>query len=71
MTDQFDQAQELEQTFRDRAIANQLKRVVETPDEDENGVRYCLGCGIEIPLKRLEAAPQAVRCVSCQSRKEP
>ncbi len=71
MTDQFDKAQELEQTFRDRAIASQLKRQAEKPDEDENGVRYCLGCGIEIPPKRLEAAPQAVRCVSCQSRKEP
>ncbi|WJG22162.1 TraR/DksA family transcriptional regulator [Vibrio furnissii] len=70
MTDQFDRAQQLEQEFRDRAIAHQLNRPVEKPDI-ENGIRYCIDCASEIPPKRIEAMPNVVRCVSCQSRKEP
>ncbi|WP_253822632.1 hypothetical protein [Vibrio europaeus] len=42
MTDQFDKAQELEQTFREKAIAHQRTRCIEQPDEDEHGNRYCL-----------------------------
>jgi DnaK suppressor protein len=30
----------------------------------------CKGCGCEIPAERLEAAPEAVRCVDCQRRFE-
>lgn len=70
MTEQIDQAQELDQLFRERALAqHKNKRVIEQPDE-ENGIRYCLDCGIDIPPKRIEAQPGAVRCVSCQSGKE-
>ncbi|PML45232.1 conjugal transfer protein TraR [Vibrio tasmaniensis] len=71
MTDQFDKAQELEQTFREKAIAHQRTHCIEQPDEDEHGNRYCLSCGDTIPTERLEAMPNAVRCVSCQSHKEP
>ncbi len=73
MTDQFDKAQELEANFRSTAIANQRAKPVskpEQPDEDEEGNRYCLSCGCVIPPKRVMALPTAVRCVSCQSRKE-
>ncbi|MGT0149997.1 TraR/DksA family transcriptional regulator [Vibrio metschnikovii] len=49
MTDQFDKAQEEEQEFRDRALAAQLTRPMEQPDEDDEGNRYCLSCGVEIP----------------------
>ncbi len=69
MTDQFDKAQELEQRFRDSAIDAHRNRVTEKPDE-EDGIRYCLGCGREIPPQRIEASPDAVRCVPCQSKKE-
>ncbi len=70
MTEQIDQAQELEQLFRDRALAkHKTSRVHEKPDE-EDGIRYCLDCGIDIPQERIEAEPEAVRCVSCQTRKE-
>ncbi|MGD8172153.1 TraR/DksA C4-type zinc finger protein [Vibrio sp. TRT 21S02] len=72
MTDQFDKAQELEQLFRDKAINHQLTQCcIEQPDEDEDGNRYCLSCGSVISLERIEVQPNAVRCVSCQSRKEP
>ncbi len=30
----------------------------------------CVDCGRDIPLARLEAMPQAVRCISCQERHE-
>ncbi|MDA0126501.1 TraR/DksA C4-type zinc finger protein [Vibrio sp. MarTm2] len=72
MSDQLDQAQELEQLFRDKALNQQLmSRCAEQPDEDQDGNRYCLSCGATIPPKRIKAQPNAVRCVSCQSRKEP
>ncbi|HHC6515902.1 TPA: TraR/DksA family transcriptional regulator [Vibrio parahaemolyticus] len=70
MTDQFDRAQELETLFRNAAIANRPVQAEEEPDVDEDGNRYCLSCGCVIPPKRVKALPAAVRCVSCQSRKE-
>ena len=71
MSDVFDKAQELEESFREKAIAHQLNRAQENPDEDEFGNRYCLSCGGIVPPERVKAHPAAVRCVSCQSRKEP
>ncbi|WP_081443580.1 TraR/DksA family transcriptional regulator [Methylophaga thiooxydans] len=70
MVDVFDRAQEREQKDRDIAIQTVLRssRETEQPDE-ENGIRYCLDCGEPIPNKRLEARPDAVRCVDCQNIK--
>ena len=71
MTDLFDRAQKNEQESRDRDLANQLaKRRIETPDQDAEGNRFCLSCGEQIASERLEAAPDAVRCVPCQSWQE-
>ncbi|HCH3753755.1 TPA: TraR/DksA C4-type zinc finger protein [Vibrio parahaemolyticus] len=70
MTDQFDRAQELETLFRNAAISNRPILAEEKPDEDEDGNRYCLSCGSVVPPERIGALPNAVRCVSCQSRKE-
>ncbi|MBV7315465.1 TraR/DksA family transcriptional regulator [Shewanella sp. NIFS-20-20] len=70
MTDYLDGAQAVEQAFRDNAIARQLRREVEQPDEDDQGNRYCLSCGNEVPKARLIAWPTAVRCVFCQSLKD-
>jgi len=33
-------------------------------------VRLCTGCGRPIPPMRIEAVPNAIRCVSCQEKKE-
>ena len=41
----------------------------EAPDEDENGVRYCLDCADEIPPARVMAVA-AVRCVACAGKRE-
>lgn len=70
MTDQFDKAQELEEQHRQIALANRPVHQVEAPDEDEDGNRYCLTCGAFISKQRLDAQPNAVRCVFCQSLKE-
>jgi len=71
MTDLFDRAQALEQENRDRALAHHLaSRHAEQPDQDELGKRYCLGCGEQIAPERLQAEPDAVRCVPCQSQLE-
>lgn len=35
-----------------------------------DGVRCCLDCEVPIPAGRLEASPDAVRCVECQERHE-
>ncbi|AZQ10146.1 TraR/DksA C4-type zinc finger protein [Shewanella khirikhana] len=70
MTELFEQAQEAEQKFREQAIARQRQRETEAPDEDDEGNRYCLGCGELVVQLRLAACPDAVRCVECQSAKE-
>jgi hypothetical protein len=33
-------------------------------------MRRCAGCGMSIPPERLEAIPEATRCVSCQHQEE-
>ena len=30
----------------------------------------CLDCGVEIPAGRLHAAPEALRCITCQEKLE-
>jgi len=35
---------------------------------DDNSYGQCVDCGQEIPEGRLEARPEAARCVGCQSK---
>lgn len=70
MTDLFDRAQQQEQEFRERAIANARHHRQEQPDQDEHGNRFCLSCGEQIAAERLQAEQDAVRCVPCQCRVE-
>lgn len=30
----------------------------------------CMDCGKDIPLARLQASPQALRCIACQEKRE-
>jgi DnaK suppressor protein len=30
----------------------------------------CIGCGADIPAARLQAAPEAARCIACQAQHE-
>ncbi|KLV09586.1 hypothetical protein ABT56_00415 [Photobacterium aquae] len=68
MTDVIDRAAVETDAYIADCIRRQRKPL-EIPDQDNDG-RYCLGCGVAIDPRRLAKAPQAVRCVPCESRKE-
>lgn len=73
-SDISDQASATEALFLQQAQALHALKVrqaqMEPPDEDEDGNRYCLDCGEQIPPQRLLAVPYAVRCVPCLSKRE-
>jgi RNA polymerase-binding transcription factor DksA len=46
------------------AVLAALKRL------DDGGYGRCLDCGRPVPEGRLEARPEAARCVQCQSKAE-
>lgn len=67
--DLADDAQRVEEMDRARALAERADR----KDEQAlymNEVRVCLWCNQELDQPRLQANPQAVRCVECQDRHE-
>lgn len=45
-------------------IEDTLRRI----EEGDYGI--CIDCGAEIPARRLELMPEAVRCIQCQERLE-
>ncbi|GAA3158203.1 hypothetical protein GCM10010466_56150 [Planomonospora alba] len=47
-----------------RSVLEALKRI------DDGRYGLCVDCGTSVPEGRLEARPEAARCVQCQSRKE-
>ncbi|WP_433515808.1 TraR/DksA family transcriptional regulator [Nonomuraea sp. CA-143628] len=51
-------------TAQRRAVIEALKRV------DEGTYGRCVDCGKPVPEGRLEARPEAARCVECQGRRE-
>lgn len=47
-----------------RAIDVALSRI-------ENGIYgECADCGVDIPVERLQASPQALCCITCQEKRE-
>jgi len=70
--DDLDRAKIAEMEHRERSLQNQRERARETevPVESDDGVRYCLDCGGEIPKERLAARPESVRCFDCKTIKE-
>ncbi|MER7131589.1 TraR/DksA family transcriptional regulator [Streptosporangium saharense] len=51
-------------TEQRRAVAEALSRL------DEGVYGRCADCGQAVPEGRLEARPEAARCVQCQARRE-
>lgn len=64
--DDADRAQRIEESEREAALAARRSAPMEVPREI-NGIRSCLDCGEAIEQQRLDACPQAVRCVECQA----
>ena len=70
--DIIDHAQELDRKFQEEALKihfvrrESINNVI--PGLTRNPV--CLDCDDEIPPARIEAKPDAVRCMDCQARKE-
>ncbi|WP_219461096.1 TraR/DksA family transcriptional regulator [Nonomuraea rhizosphaerae] len=51
-------------TTQRRAVIEALKRL------EEGTYGMCVDCGKPVPEGRLEARPEAARCVGCQSKQE-
>lgn len=64
-----DDAQRVEEMARERALAQRADRKAEQALY-MNEVRVCLWCNQDLDLARLQANPDAVRCVECQVRHE-
>ncbi|MFW5431158.1 MAG: RNA polymerase-binding protein DksA [Methylophilaceae bacterium] len=63
-----DMALELRNRDRERKLIKKIDETLITIKSDEYG--YCVGCGVEIGLKRLEARPTATLCIDCKTLDE-
>jgi len=63
---QFEQAARNEQQERERAIVAARARPDEKALRDATGRIVCRGCHEPIDRARLQALPEAVRCVPCE-----
>jgi DnaK suppressor protein len=67
--DIFDQAQEINELFRENALKEHFKKhKIATPPKSRLAMtsKECADCGEPIPKGRLKANPQATRCITCQ-----
>lgn len=56
---------ELRERDRERKLLKNVERSLDDLDKNEYG--FCVECGSEIGLKRLEARPTATMCIDCKS----
>ncbi len=74
MADIIDQAQQLDREFNEMALSANRRRLNFCEHGEAqlivDGVHICIDCGDEIPAGRIEARPDALRCVDCQGKKE-
>jgi len=80
MSDILDMAQHYDELYRQSALRAHFagRDINFTGDDVEVGnsgqisvqVRQCSDCGDEIKAARLEAIPQATRCIDCQAEHE-
>ncbi|WP_394757650.1 TraR/DksA family transcriptional regulator [Rhodoferax sp.] len=69
-TAQVNSARELEFAL-DAHDSEELERVNAALRRIEDGsYGSCVDCGVEIPPARLQAAPDALRCIACQEKLE-
>ncbi len=61
-------ALELRNRDRERKLIKKINETLKNIEEDEYG--YCIGCGEEIGLNRLQARPTATLCIDCETLQE-
>ena len=61
-------ALELRNRDRERKLIKKINETLKNIEEDEYG--YCMGCGEEIGLNRLQARPTATLCIDCKTLQE-
>lgn len=63
--DPNDVATVFEEAERDSVVACHVNRIKQPPVYIDNE-RVCMDCYDPIPIKRIEAYPECVRCVCCE-----
>jgi DnaK suppressor protein len=64
--DKLDVASEIEEAERLSVIEQHINRPKQTPTI-VGGLRLCDDCGDVIPPQRIEASPDCVRCIYCET----
>ena len=59
---------ELRARDRERKLIRKIDATIDLIDNDDYG--FCIACGIEIGIKRLEARPTATLCIDCKTLDE-
>ena len=59
---------ELKTRDRERKLIRKIDNTLDLIDQDDYG--YCVSCGIEIGVQRLEARPTATQCIDCKTLDE-
>ena len=67
---QISSARDLELALDDRETTEIRLVNAELARIDAGSYGLCTDCGVEIPLARLHAAPEAARCIHCQEKLE-
>ena len=59
---------ELRTRDRERKLIQKIDGAIKTINRGEYG--FCVSCGTEIGIRRLEARPNATKCIDCKTRDE-
>jgi phage/conjugal plasmid C-4 type zinc finger TraR family protein len=72
MSDEIDRANDLAEFTTSNAVQQYLRQMNESlqPQRVIDATVFCLDCENDIPLQRLAALPNCVRCIGCQQAEE-
>ena len=59
---------ELRTRDRERKLIKKIDKTLEIVETEDFG--YCVTCGVEIGIRRLEARPTATQCIDCKTLDE-
>lgn len=68
--DESDRATDIQQFENELALKRHQQQPKEQPEYNSNGLRICIDCNALIPIARIRANENAVRCVFCQDELE-